>query len=93
MFNEKRRQNEDKQIPYSSLIPVHVSKSEGISLAHSRISNNYSTYYGGGVYIMEGFALLLRIISLPKTTIFCRVTTRWFGNRTATCPMGSVSSG
>jgi len=31
-------------------------KGEGITIKHCRVSNNYSTYYGGGICISDGYA-------------------------------------
>jgi hypothetical protein len=44
--------------PFEYLAAVNVWKGTGISIKHCRISNNYSTYYGGGVYVHGGFALI-----------------------------------
>jgi predicted outer membrane repeat protein len=34
---------------------VSVWKGTGITMSHCRISNNYSTNNGGGIYVKEGF--------------------------------------
>jgi hypothetical protein len=37
---------------------INVWKGKGITIKHSRISNNHSTYYGGGIYVHGGFAMI-----------------------------------
>jgi predicted outer membrane repeat protein len=40
------------------LSAVNVWKGKGITIKHSRISNNYSTESGGGIYVYGSFALI-----------------------------------
>jgi predicted outer membrane repeat protein len=37
---------------------INIWKGKGITIKHSRISNNYSTYYGGGIYVHGCSALI-----------------------------------
>jgi hypothetical protein len=40
------------------LSAVNVWKGKGITIKHSRISNNYSTYCGGGIYVYDSFVFI-----------------------------------